>query len=761
MYQRLSRIALIVLALLTVGSLYLVSQLGFDYNFENFFPQNDPDTEYYKYFRDRFETDNDFAVIGLLNEEGVFDYDFLQRTDSLAKELRKIEYVEEVLSPTELPDLIRDPLLGQIFTRKLLRWEEPENYAADSARIFQRKELVGSLFSQDGKAILLQLRHKEFLHKEGCDSLARNLKKALSHAGFDEAHVVGRAVGQEYYIRLMQTELIIFVSLSIVLVIVFLILAFRSFWGVWVPITVVLLSIIWTLAFMKICGKQIDLMLTILPTILFVVGMSDVVHIITRYFEALRTGEAKIPALLGTFKEIGLATFLTSLTTAVGFLTLLTSPIQPLYEFGIYAAAGVFIAYLLAFSLLPAVLVLSSPPSYARINPRAVIWNRILHSSFLWLLGNQRKVISIGIVILAISLYGMSYIRVNNFLLEDLREGDELRQEFEFFADKFAGARPFEMSVRVLDTSKSTLHPQVLRELDKIGTYLEEQYGVGNIISPATLIKSAHRTWMGGSEEYFRLPEDSLLSGTLVKTLKRKPLSETFRLFVDEDEKLLRITGKVADEGSEVFIEKNKSFYRWASEQLQPGLLELKITGTAHLIDNNNKELSLNLLSGLGIAFIVIALIAGLMFRSFKMIVIALIPNILPLLMIGGLIGYMGVDIKVSTSIIFTIAFGIAVDDTIHFLSKFRLQLLEGKPLLYALKRTYISTGKAIVVTSLILCGGFLTLIASDFLSTFYIGLYISLTLLFALLSDLFLLPLLILWFFRKGGLPVLKVRNS
>ncbi len=157
------------------------------------------------------------------------------------------------------------------------------------------------------------------------------------------------------------------------------------------------------------------------------------------------------------------------------------------------------------------------------------------------------------------------------------------------------------------------------------------------------------------------------------------------------------------------------------------------------------------MLGGLAIAFAVIALIVGFMFKSIKMIFISLIPNIFPLLMIAGVMGWSGIGLKVSTSIIFTIAFGIAVDDTIHFLTKLRLELAKGKSLPYAIKRTFIGTGKAIIVTSLILCGGFLTLIGSDFLSVFYIGLLISITLLMAVLADLFLLPLLIFWFYGKS----------
>jgi predicted RND superfamily exporter protein len=179
--------------------------------------------------------------------------------------------------------------------------------------------------------------------------------------------------------------------------------------------------------------------------------------------------------------------------------------------------------------------------------------------------------------------------------------------------------------------------------------------------------------------------------------------------------------------------------------QEHSGYIGFNITGTAHLIDVNNSYISKNVLEGLLIAFGVIGLIVGFMFRSIKLVLFSLIVNVMPLLMIGGIMGLMGIDLKMSTAIIFTIAFGIAVDDTIHFLSKLRHELKQGKSMLYAMKRSYLSTGKAIMVTSLILCGGFLTLALSDFLGTANIGKLISLTLLFAVLSDLVLLPALLL----------------
>lgn len=170
----------------------------------------------------------------------------------------------------------------------------------------------------------------------------------------------------------------------------------------------------------------------------------------------------------------------------------------------------------------------------------------------------------------------------------------------------------------------------------------------------------------------------------------------------------------------------------------------------AYLIDKNNEHLATDLMSSLLVAFAVIGVIMGAIFKSVRMVLITMVPNMLPLILIGGVMGFTGIDLKVSTSIIFTIAFGIAVDDTIHYVSKLRMELNKGKSLLYALKRTSISTGKAIVLTSLILISGFIALVFSNFASTFYIGLLVSLTLVFAVLADLFLLPVLIFVFYRK-----------
>ena len=233
----------------------------------------------------------------------------------------------------------------------------------------------------------------------------------------------------------------------------------------------------------------------------------------------------------------------------------------------------------------------------------------------------------------------------------------------------------------------------------------------------------------------------------------RQNQGELLALFVNQEKGIARINGKTGDLGAKRFAELNANLAAFTEETSFSKYADYRITGTATLIDNNNSYLATDMTLGLFIAFFIVAIVVGLMFKNLKMVLICLIPNIFPLLLIGALMGYTGIDLKVSTSIIFTIAFGIAVDDTIHFMTKLRLQLNKGYSMLYALKRTFISTGKAIIVTSIILCGGFLTLIMSDFLGTFYIGLLISLTLLFAVLADLLLLPVLLIIFFKPDSL--------
>jgi hypothetical protein len=305
------------------------------------------------------------------------------------------------------------------------------------------------------------------------------------------------------------------------------------------------------------------------------------------------------------------------------------------------------------------------------------------------------------------------------------------------------------MAITTKDSSNIFNYETIL-ELEKIEDYLYSNYEAGFILSPVAVIKSINKATHSGSSSYYKIPSTERKYNILLKKMNRLNLKDKLKTIVTADNLTCRFTGKMDDVGSKKVMQINTQFEQFYQTEINTQLVDYKMTGTALLIDKNNESLAMNMLAGLAIAFLLIALLIGIIFKSIRMALLSIIPNVIPLAIIGGLMGFMGTAINMSTSIIFTIAFGIAVDDTIHFLSKFKIESARGTSLIYSLKRTYISTGKAIVLTTLILCGGFISLVFSDFKSTFLIGTYVGLILFVAVITDLLLLPVLVLNLKRK-----------
>jgi len=745
---RVSWLSVAFIALGTMTSIYLISQLKFDYDFEDFFPKNDPETEYFLEFRKSFETDNDFFIVALENDGSIFDSTFLSHVDSLTKKLQAIPNVEECVGPTSLMTYAVDPLFGGVFETPLLSANSVQSFKQDSIAIWNSPSYVGVFFASDGRSVAINMKHKQMLSKEKCDELSKNIQDEVNKFQFKKSHVIGRALGQTLYVELMIKELALFISISLVLTTIFLFIAFRSGWGIIIPTTVVLLSIIWTLGFLKIMGKDLDLMLTVLPTILFVVGMSDSVHVLTKYMQELRKGKEKIEAIRYAFKSIRLATFLTALTTAIGFFTLVFSNIQPISDFGIYTAVGVLLAYGLTYTLLPAILILGKPK---RMNDFAMsddFWTSKLHKAFMWVLRKRKSIWISGIVVLALSAWGISAIVVDNKMLEDLKDDHVLKQEFAFMEKEFAGCRPFEMGI-ILPNDSAIRSLKVLKQLDTLELYLRNEYGVGAMLGYAQLVKESNKTLNFGLEEYYTIPDSTKELNEIANLLQQGPIARATGLAYNDSTRTVRISGKVGDIGRLHFDSCNAKLNAFIDANC-PDLSNRKVTGTAHLIDVNNRSLIENTVWDLLISVLVIGIIMGIVYKSWRMIPLTILPNLFPLLIVAGIMGFTGIPLKVSTSIIFNIAFGIAVDDTIHFLARVRSLLGEGLSVNYAVKRTFLTTGKAMIVTTLILSGGFLTLIFSDFLGTHYIGLLVSLTLFIALFAELLFSPLIVMFFYRQ-----------
>jgi predicted RND superfamily exporter protein len=742
--KRSAILILLILSAATAFFSYGVTKSGFDYDFEKFFPPGDTETEFYKNYREEFESDYDFLLIGVRSKKGIYDTTFLQKLEKLTDTLQTIEFVTDVRSLTNL----RMPVMvgGGFGAKKYIHLHNDSLLKVDSLKLNQTKELEGSFISSDQKSTCIFLQNVGQLSKKKSDSLLVQIERITKAAGFDEVHLAGKIKAQQVYLSRMQKEIIMFVAISAVIVIIFLAITFQTFSNTIVPLSVVILSVAWQLGVMHFVGKKIDILTVLLPTILFIVGMSDVIHILSKYLEDLRSGLPKKEALVKTIKEVGFATFLTSFITALGFFTLITANISPIREFGIYTGIGVLIAYFLSITLLPSILMLLPPPKIVD-NPKFDRWwNKILHRQLLRVFRNRKKILIIAFSFVALTSAGIYFLKVNNLLLEDLSPNEPLRKEFTFFEKEFSGGRPFEMYIEIKDPKKDLLSFSTIQEIKKLEDLAKQKFELGFIQSPVWLLKMANRSINSGLNEYYRLPANEIEHEQLIGKLKamnllNDTLIRQFRIF-SKDLKRCRISGKMHDLGSYRVRTMESEFLK---EVPVINDVNYRLTGSARLVDKNISFLAVNLMQGLGSGIIIVAIIFGLMYRSWKMILIALSVNILPMLCVAGIMGYLGIDIKVSTSMIFTIAFGIAEDDTIHFLSRFQIERHNGRTVLYAIKRSFLSTGKAMILTSIVLCAGFITMISSGFMSIFYVGLLLSLTLFIALFADLCLLPIFLL----------------
>ncbi len=741
-----SIIVLSFVLLFSVWCAYKVRELKFDYDFEAFFPNEDNELEQYQTFRNRFEWDNEFVLLAMENKEGIFKKDFLQKIDSLSHDLKQLVYVDRVISPTTIRNM---SLNGLPVQKRLMHTDDESLYREDSIHIYNTPELIGSFFPPDARSLCIYIKTDQGLSKTKSDSLARGIEKAFAKYHFDEIHFVGRIVAQDVYLKNLQSEFVYFLVISFGLVIVFLWLSFRSAYGVVVPISIVLVSILWTMGIMAMIGKPIDIMTVMMPTMIFISGMSDVVHFFSKYFEELAKGTLRDKIYPLILKEVGFPTFLTLITTVVGFLSLLFSSIKPIRDFGIYTSVGIVVAFILSYTLLPALLYIFTPKRLVAVHGHDNNTYNLMRKGLFWIFRHQKTILAVTALLIVLSVVGVYKIRVNNLLLEDLSDNVKIKQDFNFFDRHYSGVRPLEMAVEVKDKTKTIWDYDVMVQLNKVDDFLKKEYRAGFMYSPAMLVRTVGKALNGDDQGDGKFP-DAAEYETIKKQLLSNKKNRDIRRIIAPDGRFARISGKIRDEGSLVINARNAHFKTFIAQQVNPALLDVRITGAAHLVDRNNEYMVDNMTQGFVFSIVVIALLTYFLHRSWRMVLVFILPNLIPLLIIAGIMGFGGIELKAATSLVFSIAFGVATDDTIHFISRLKIELGYGKSLIYAFKRTYFETGKPILLTTFILMGGFVSLMISDFQSTFYFGFLICITIVIAVLADIFLLPVLLFMILGK-----------
>lgn len=761
---------------LTALAIYPASRIQTDFNLEGFFPEDDPVLLQFEELGEEFGEDDTVMLIGF-SSDSLFTSDVLELIRSLTQQFESLPTIQSVQSLTNARKIENnDGFLSfseyfphpqdksELETQEIFEKAATMEQARNS--ILEDPFLAGTLISKDGRqtAFVLNIEPGENTYANRNLLIDEIYKIIEPHQQETTFHTSGIPYYRNQYVNMLNKEIIGYIAISSVLIILLLWYLYRSMWGILFPMIIVWSTLLFTIAIMQLTGGYLEIMSSTIAPILLCVGVADAIHMISKYDDARVSGCSRKESILEMLTTLGLATLMTSITTAIGFASLLSSSVVPMKKFGIYTAAGVMIAYLITIVVLPVMLGKTKKQKIFH-QERAVVnhWiNRVLERiALINRLYHNRVLLGAGLMLLLFG-YFISEVDVNGRVFDDIREDTKIMQDQAFFQDEIGP----QLSIELLVNSgkpEGMIQPERIQELARLEQVLLQIPEVDRVLGLHTLLQEVHEVMQDADlpqvaalpqianlpkttnlPRIANLPQTANLSLTEAEIaqylllLEVNNADELFRL-IDFDYQKVRLRAFLPDLGSERINEIKVELEDVLARDFQD--VTITLTGTTILSADLTDKIVYSLLWSILIAVAAISLIMAMLFRSAIMVAISMIPNLIPLLITAGVMGLSGVDIKPSTAVIFTIALGIAVDDSIHFLSRFRIEYLRRGAMQPALTVTTIKTGRPMMITSLILIAGFGTLINSDFTSTTMMGLLVCSTIFSALVADLLVLP--------------------
>ncbi len=549
----------------------------------------------------------------------------------------------------------------------------------------------------------------------------------------------------------IQNEIGIFVGGALLITAIIFFLFFRSFRATFITLLVVMIGVTWAFGFIGWFRYEITVLSALIPPLIIVIGVPNAVFLINKYQQEIKKHGQQAKALQRVISKIGNATLMTNITTASGFATFVFVKSNLLREFGILASVNIISIFILALLIIPIIYSFMPLPKKKHLNHLERRWIENVVDWMEKTVKEQRITIYFAtVIIIVLSIIGVYKIRVSGTLIEDMPKSMGFYKDIKFFEKEFGGIMPLEIFI---DTKKEkgVMKLSTLKKMDKINETIESFPELSKPVSVVNLVKYSKQAFYKGNPKYYQLPSSQEQSYIFSYTKNTNSDAGMLKNFVDSTGRYARITTFMKDIGTdkmEVIQERLKAVI---AKEFPSEKFDISITGKALVFIKGTNYLITNLVVSLSLAIVLIALFMAWMFRSPQMIIISLLPNILPLLITASLMGFFDIPIKPSTILVFSIAFGISVDDTIHFLAKYRQELIANnwkiKPSVYGALR---ETGVSMFYTSIVLFFGFLTFTLSSFGGTIALGGLVSITLLLAMVSNLLLLPSLLLTFEKK-----------
>ncbi|MEO5788537.1 efflux RND transporter permease subunit [Gelidibacter sp.] len=747
---------IIILILIALATFFLSTQwkyMRFTFTEANLLPDDNEVNITYNEFLRIFGEEGNLVVLGV-KDPTLFTVEKLNAWNRLSESFKYYDEVDAVLSIKDLKKLVKNTEkerfdLEPFIKDSLTSLEEIDTLQQE---LFHKYPFYDNfLFNKETRTI----RTAIYLNKDIVNTSTRKdfivdiLQPKI--ADFEAKYNLDVRVSGMPYIRTLNSENIVgeiplFIGAALFVTSFIFFLFFRSFRATLIALVVVCIGVMWTFGIIGLLGYEITVLTALIPPLIIVIGIPNCIFLINKYQQEVKLHGNKVKSLQRVITKIGNATLMTNATTATGFATFILTESTLLKEFGIVSSLSIISIFLLSILIIPIIYSFLPSPKERHLNH----FNRRWINSFTnWIQGmvkHRRITIYLTAVsLLTISIIGIFQIKISGSLIEDMPQNTEFFRDIRFFENEFNGIMPLEI---MIDTKrkKGVMTLSTLKRMNEQEDLIIEIPQLSRPISVVSLVKYSKQAYYNGNPKYYQLPTSQENSFILSYAKNSNTEADMLKSFVDSTGRYARITTFMKDIGTDKMERIEEDLQTEINKLFPAENYNVTMTGKALVFQKGTKYLVKNLVISLSLAIFLIALFMAYLFRSFRMIVISLIPNLLPLLITAGLMGYLGVPIKPSTILVFSIAFGISVDDTIHFLAKYRQELQANnwkiKQSVYGALR---ETGVSMFYTSIVLFFGFSVFTLSSFGGTVALGALVSTTLLFAMLSNLVLLPSLLL----------------
>ncbi|PVX50899.1 hypothetical protein C7377_1222 [Balneicella halophila] len=763
MWQRIARIILrnrillmIIIGVLTLFMGYQASKVQMSYQQQSVLPSTDSTLVAYENFSQEFSTEGN-VIFYTLQDKDFWKFEHLKEWKVLGERIKNIKGVTAVASVVHNTASLQKDTEHKKFNPEVIfpdTLKNQEQIDSLRSRLFSIPFYKNKLYDETSHSYMMLITaDKQIMDSKERIPFMNELKKELhdfTDAKCDsKTYITGLPYIRVETAQMIKKEMFLFVILSALVTAIILFLFFRSFRNTLISLLVVGVGATWAIGTMSLLGYEITLLTAMLPPLLIVIGIPNCIFMINKYHAEYATHKNKIMALQRVIMRVGNAIFLTNLTTASGFATFIITSSAILVEFGIVASINILLLFIFSIILLPSIFSMQPPPKERHTKHLEYKYVNGIIKNLVHIVEHHRKLVYVFTsIVLILSIIGISQMKNTGYVIDDLPEDGQIMTDLTFFENQYGGILPYEV---IVDTKKprGVMNLRTLRDIDNFSQKLVELEQFSSPISVAEIAKILNQSFYNGAENQYRIPTNKTVFRYLLTYAKNSGEGETYEMlksYVDSTGQKTRLTFYMKDIGTSAMEELQVKVDSIASETLSSERYEVSTTGSSVVFYKGTNYLVRNLLLSLALAICLIALFMAFMFKSKRMAVIALIPNFIPLLVTAGLMGYFGIPIKASTILIFSIAFGISVDDTIHFLAKYRQDLGITKwKIKKSVKMALRETGQSMLYTSIILFFGFLIFSFSDFGGTKALGILVSLTLLTAMFANLILLPSMLL----------------